>query len=68
MDVNNKKHTNPFAHPIPEEVRRPTSTTSRTINDNAGFLREDPGRASRAGQSIHRDIIVLTDNDPLPSP
>jgi spermidine/putrescine transport system substrate-binding protein len=32
------------------------------INDNAGFFGKIQGPLSR-GQSIHRDIIVLTDND-----
>jgi spermidine/putrescine transport system substrate-binding protein len=32
------------------------------INDNAGFFGKIQGTLSR-GQSIHRDIIVLTDND-----
>jgi len=32
------------------------------INDNAGFFGKIQGALSR-GQSIHRDIIVLTDND-----
>jgi spermidine/putrescine transport system substrate-binding protein len=32
------------------------------INDNAGFFGKIQGQLSR-GQSIHRDIIVLTDND-----
>jgi spermidine/putrescine transport system substrate-binding protein len=32
------------------------------INDNAGFFGKIQGSLSR-GQSIHRDIIVLTDND-----
>jgi spermidine/putrescine transport system substrate-binding protein len=61
MDVNKKKHTNPSL----VEFQRKYGVHvdyAEDINDNASFFGKIQGALSR-GQSIHRDIVVLTDND-----
>jgi len=61
MDTNNKKHTNPSL--IEFEKKYGTHVAYvEDINDNASFFGKIQGPLSR-GQSIDRDIIVLTDND-----
>ena len=58
---NNKKHT----HPSLDEFKKKSGTNVdyvEDINDNASFFGKIQGQLSR-GQSIGRDIIVLTDND-----
>jgi spermidine/putrescine transport system substrate-binding protein len=61
MDTNNKKHTNPSL--IEFEKKYGTHVDYvEDINDNASFFGKIQGPLSR-GQSIDRDIIVLTDND-----
>ena len=47
---------------VREEVRRPRRRTPTDINDNASYFGKIQGALSR-GQSIDRDIVVLTDND-----
>ncbi len=61
MDVNNKKHTNPSLIQFQKKYGVHVDYVE-DINDNAGFFGKIQGALSR-GQSIHRDIIVLTDND-----
>jgi len=61
IDVNNKTHS----HPSLEQFQKQTGTHvayTEDINDNASFFGKIQGPLSR-GQSINRDIIVLTDND-----
>ena len=61
MDTNNKKHS----HPSLQEFEKKFGTHvqyTEDINDNASFFGKIQGRLSR-GQSIDRDIVVLTDND-----
>src|SRR5689334_8781714 len=61
IDVNNKTHS----HPSLEDFLKKTGTHvayTEDINDNASFFGKIQGPLSR-GQSIDRDIIVLTDND-----
>jgi spermidine/putrescine transport system substrate-binding protein len=61
MDTNNKKHS----HPSLVEFQKKHGVHVdyvEDINDNASFFGKIQGPLSR-GQSIHRDIIVLTDND-----
>src|SRR6478752_7440895 len=61
IDTNNKNHT----HPSLVEFKKKFGTNVdyvEDINDNAGFYGKIQGQLSR-GQSIGRDIIVLTDND-----
>jgi spermidine/putrescine transport system substrate-binding protein len=61
MDRNNKNHTYPSL--IEFEKKYGTHVAYTTdINDNASFFGKIQGPLSR-GQSINRDIIVLTDND-----
>ena len=61
MDTNNKKHTNPSL--IEFEKKYGTHVAYvEDINDNASFFGKIQGPLSR-GQSIDRDIVVLTDND-----
>src|SRR5690348_17388212 len=61
IDVNNKTKS----HPSLQEFQQKTGTHVdyvEDINDNAGYFGKIQGALSR-GQSIGRDIIVLTDND-----
>src|SRR5689334_15770666 len=61
IDVNNKTHS----HPSLEDFLKKTGTHvayTEDINDNASYFGKIQGPLSR-GQSINRDIIVLTDND-----
>jgi spermidine/putrescine transport system substrate-binding protein len=61
MDTNNKAHTNPSLVQFQKKYGVHVDYVE-DINDNAGFFGKIQGALSR-GQSIHRDIIVLTDND-----
>jgi spermidine/putrescine transport system substrate-binding protein len=61
MDVNKKKKTFPSL----DQFQKKTGVHvnyMEDINDNASFFGKIQGPLSR-GQSIHRDIVVLTDND-----
>jgi spermidine/putrescine transport system substrate-binding protein len=61
IDVNNKTK----AHPSLDAFEKKTGVHVdyvEDINDNASFFGKIQGPLSR-GQSIHRDIVVLTDND-----
>src|SRR5215510_16195497 len=61
IDTNNKAHS----HPSLQEFEKKYGTKidyTEDINDNASFFGKIQGPLSR-GQSINRDIIVLTDND-----
>ena len=54
--------------PTLEQFKQKTGTTVRYIedvNDNASYFGKIQGRLSR-GQSIDRDIVVLTDNSRYP--
>jgi spermidine/putrescine transport system substrate-binding protein len=65
MDTNNKKHT----HPTLDEFQRKFGVHvnyTEDVNDNASFFGKIQGPLSR-GQSIDRDIIVMTDNSRYPS-
>ena len=61
MDTNNKTHTNPSLVAFKKQTGVGVSYVE-DINDNASFFAKIQGPLSR-GQSIDRDIIVLTDND-----
>jgi spermidine/putrescine transport system substrate-binding protein len=61
MDVNKKKHTFPSLIEFQKKYGTHVDYVE-DINDNAGFFGKIQGQLSR-GQSIGRDIIVLTDND-----
>jgi spermidine/putrescine transport system substrate-binding protein len=61
MDVNKKKHTFPSLIAFQKKYGTHVDYVE-DINDNAGFFGKIQGQLSR-GQSIGRDIIVLTDND-----
>jgi spermidine/putrescine transport system substrate-binding protein len=61
MDTNNKTHTNPSLVQFQNKYGVHVDYVE-DINDNASFFGKIQGALSR-GQSIHRDIIVLTDND-----
>jgi spermidine/putrescine transport system substrate-binding protein len=61
MDTNNKTHTNPSLVEFQKKHGVHVDYVE-DINDNASFFGKIQGALSR-GQSIHRDIIVLTDND-----
>ncbi len=61
MDTNNKTHTNPSLVQFQKKYGVHVDYVE-DINDNASFFGKIQGALSR-GQSIHRDIIVLTDND-----
>jgi spermidine/putrescine transport system substrate-binding protein len=53
------------AHPSLDQFKKKYGVTvayTEDINDNASFFGKIQGPLSR-GQSVHRDIIVLTDND-----
>jgi spermidine/putrescine transport system substrate-binding protein len=61
IDTNNKKKT----HPSLAEFQKKYGTQvqyTEDINDNASYFGKIQGPLSR-GQSIDRDIVVLTDND-----
>ena len=61
IDTNNKKKT----HPSLAEFQKKYGTHvqyTEDINDNASYFGKIQGPLSR-GQSIDRDIVVLTDND-----
>lgn len=61
IDTNNKTHS----HPSLQQFQKKYGTHIRyveDINDNASFFGKIQGPLSR-GQSIDRDIVVLTDND-----
>jgi spermidine/putrescine transport system substrate-binding protein len=61
MDRNKKKHTFPSLIAFQQKYGTHVDYI-QDINDNAGFFGKIQGQLSR-GQSIGRDIIVLTDND-----
>jgi spermidine/putrescine transport system substrate-binding protein len=61
MDTNKKKHTFPSLIEFQKKYGVHVNYTE-DINDNASFFGKIQGQLSR-GQSVHRDIIVLTDND-----
>jgi spermidine/putrescine transport system substrate-binding protein len=61
MDTNKKKHTFPSLIDFQKKYGVHVNYTE-DINDNASFFGKIQGPLSR-GQSVHRDIIVLTDND-----
>jgi spermidine/putrescine transport system substrate-binding protein len=63
IDVNKQ------GHPSLDQFRKKTGVKvdyKEDINDNASFFGKIQGPLSR-GQSIHRDIIVMTDNSRYPS-
>jgi spermidine/putrescine transport system substrate-binding protein len=65
IDVNEKTKK----HPTLETFKKKTGTTvayTEDINDNASYFGKIQGPLSR-GQSIDRDIIVMTDNSRYPS-
>ena len=65
IDTNNKKHT----HPTLQEFQRKFGVHvdyTEDINDNASYFGKIQGPLSR-GQSIDRDIIVMTDNSRYPA-
>ena len=61
IDTNNKTHTHPSLAAFQKKFGVHVSYTE-DINDNASFFGKIQGPLSR-GQSIHRDLVVLTDND-----
>jgi spermidine/putrescine transport system substrate-binding protein len=61
MDVNKKKHINPSLVEFQKKFGVHVNYVE-DINDNASFFGKIQGPLSR-GQSVDRDIIVLTDND-----
>jgi spermidine/putrescine transport system substrate-binding protein len=61
IDTNNKNHTHPSLVAFQKKFGVHVSYTE-DINDNASFFGKIQGPLSR-GQSIHRDLVVLTDND-----
>jgi spermidine/putrescine transport system substrate-binding protein len=61
MDRNNKNHTYPSLVEFQKKYSVHVNYTT-DINDNASFFGKIQGPLSR-GQSIDRDIVVLTDND-----
>jgi spermidine/putrescine transport system substrate-binding protein len=61
MDTNKKTHTFPSLVEFQKKYGVHVNYTE-DINDNASFFGKIQGPLSR-GQSIHRDIVVLTDND-----
>ena len=65
IDVNQKTK----GHPTLDAFKKKTGTTvqyTEDINDNASYFGKIQGPLSR-GQSIDRDIIVMTDNSRYPS-
>jgi len=65
MDTNNKKHTHPTLLQFQQKYGVQVQYTE-DINDNASFFGKIQGPLSR-GQSIDRDLIVMTDNSRYPS-
>jgi spermidine/putrescine transport system substrate-binding protein len=61
MDTNKKKHTFPSLIQFQQKFGVHVNYME-DINDNASFFGKIQGSLSR-GHSIHRDIVVLTDND-----
>src|SRR6266513_5109871 len=61
MDTNKKKHTFPSLVEFQKKYGVHVDYVEE-INDNASFFGKIQGQLSR-GQSVHRDIVVLTDND-----
>jgi spermidine/putrescine transport system substrate-binding protein len=61
MDTNKKKHTFPSLIEFQKKYGVHVRYTE-DINDNASFFGKIQGPLSR-GQSVDRDIVVLTDND-----
>ena len=61
IDTNNKQHSHPSLVDFQKKYGVHVDYTE-DINDNASFFGKIQGPLSR-GQSINRDIIVLTDND-----
>ena len=64
IDTNKKKKTSPFAREFQKKYGTNVQYTE-DINDNASYFGKIQGPLSR-GQSIDRDIVVLTDNSSLP--
>jgi spermidine/putrescine transport system substrate-binding protein len=65
IDVNEKTKS----HPTLDQFKKKTGVTvqyNEDINDNASFFGKIQGPLSR-GQSVDRDIIVMTDNSRYPS-
>ena len=65
MDTNNKKHTHPTLDEF-ERLHGVQVAYTEDVNDNASYFGKIQGPLSR-GQSIDRDIIVMTDNSRYPS-
>ncbi|HYX77434.1 MAG TPA: spermidine/putrescine ABC transporter substrate-binding protein, partial [Gaiellaceae bacterium] len=61
IDVNNKTKSHPSLDAF-KKAKGVDVNYVEDINDNASFFGKIQGPLSR-GQSIHRDIVVLTDND-----
>jgi spermidine/putrescine transport system substrate-binding protein len=61
IDTNNKTHSHPSLAAFQKKYGTQVQYTE-DINDNASFFGKIQGPLSR-GQSINRDLIVLTDND-----
>jgi spermidine/putrescine transport system substrate-binding protein len=61
IDTNDKTHSRPSLQEFQKKFGVHVQYTE-DINDNASFFGKIQGQLSR-GQSINRDIIVLTDND-----
>ena len=61
IDTNNKKHSHPSLQQFQQKYGTQIQYTE-DINDNASYFGKIQGPLSR-GQSIDRDIVVLTDND-----
>ena len=61
IDTNNKKHSHPSLQQFQKKYGTQVQYTE-DINDNASYFGKIQGPLSR-GQSIDRDIVVLTDND-----
>jgi spermidine/putrescine transport system substrate-binding protein len=61
VDTNNKNHTHPSLVAFQKKYGVHVAYVE-DINDNASFFGKIQGPLSR-GQSIHRDLVVLTDND-----
>jgi spermidine/putrescine transport system substrate-binding protein len=61
IDTNNKKHSHPSLVQFQKKYGTQVQYTE-DINDNASYFGKIQGPLSR-GQSIDRDIVVLTDND-----
>ena len=61
IDTNNKTHSHPSLQMFTKKFGVHVQYVE-DINDNASFFGKIQGPLSR-GQSIHRDLVVLTDND-----